>query len=122
VIAEARIDTEHASRYLVELCRQLDEKARAKPELGVRVIWTETDGAVDFGWGRGTVSAGPGTLTVRAEAADRDALREVGELISRHLEQHGDIRITWRQDGEPVGGERGDGRDAMRAFHRRMRH
>ena len=44
LIAEAQVQTQYAVRYLAELCRQFDERARRKPELGVRVEWTETDG------------------------------------------------------------------------------
>jgi hypothetical protein len=125
MIAEARVQTEQGPRYLAELCRQLDEKARSNPDLGVRVAWTQTDGTIDFGWGRCALSVDASTLTLRLEAADDDGLRHVRELISRHLEKHAgddELELTWRQDGKPIADTRTGKRDAMRGFHRRMRH
>jgi uncharacterized protein len=122
VIAEARLETEHASRYLVELCRRLGEKGGANPDHGVRVRWTDTQGTLDFGWARCRLSVLPGALEVRAEADDGEALAQIRELVSRHLEQHaGNITITWREDGVPIARTPPEGRDAMRGFHRRMR-
>jgi hypothetical protein len=125
MIAEARVPTEQATRYLGELCRRLDEKARANPDLGVRVAWTETHGTVDLGWARCTVSADASTLTLRAESSDGDGVRQARELIGRHLEEHAgddELVITWWQDGKPVTDTYAGRRDAMRGFHRRMRH
>jgi hypothetical protein len=122
---EAHVHTDQASRHLVEVCRRLDERTRTDPELGVSVAWTEADGTIEFGWGRCTLCAAADTLTLRAEAADADGLRQVRELISRHLEKHADddeLTLTWWQDGTPVSDTRRSRRDAMRAFHRRMRH
>jgi uncharacterized protein len=125
LIAEARVETEDASRYLVELCEHLNQKAEAKPELGVRVAWTKGNGTVDFGWGRCAMRADEDSLSLRAEADDDDGLRQVRELISRHLQKHaGDDRLTltWRQDGTAIADSHTGRRDTMRGFHRRMRH
>ncbi len=125
MIAEAQVQTEHASRYLAELCRQFEQRAEAKPELGVHVEWTDTDGTVDFGWGRCTLRADESMLALRVEASDHDGLRQVQELLSRHLEGHGEpepLAVTWLQDGPPAADSHADRRDTMRAFHRRMRH
>jgi len=107
------------------LCRQFDERARRRPELGVRVEWTETDGTIDFGWGRCEVRAEANALTFRAEAAGEDGLREVQELVRRHLEDHGEaagLRLTWPTSGPPGADGRTERRDTMRSFHKRMRH
>src|SRR3954454_5951773 len=125
LIAEAQLTTGHASRYLAELCRQLDHKAQANRELDVHVAWTDTDGTVDLGWGRCTMRADESTLLVRVEADDDDALRHVRELISRHLEKLADddhLAFAWRQDGIPVADTDAERRHNMRGFHRRMRH
>ncbi len=122
---ETRIETGNASRYLDELCRQLDARSHAKPELGVQVIWTDAEGSVDFGWARCTIRARETSLQVRAEATDQDALRQVRELITRHLTnvaRDGELPLTWQQDGAPVSDSHIESRDAMRSFHRRMRH
>jgi hypothetical protein len=123
--AETRIETGNADRYLDELCRQLDARSHAKPELGVRVSWTDTEGSIDFGWGRCAIRARETSLHIRAEATDRDALRQVRELITRHLEKlasSNEHPLTWQEDGAPVSDSHIESRDAMRSFHRRMRH
>ena len=125
MIAEAELQTDQANHHLIEICRQLEQKAKANPELGVHVEWSDTNATIDFGWGRCTMHAGATTLTLRAEAADDDGLRQIRELITRHLEnQAGDDRltVTWRQDGATVVDTHTERRDTMRAFHRRMRH
>jgi hypothetical protein len=122
---ETQIETGNAHRYLDELCRQLDARSHAKPELGVRVSWTDADGSIDFGWGRCAIRAGETSLHVRAEAADQDALRQVRELITRHLGKlasNTELPLAWQQDGTPVSNSDVESRDAMRGFHRRMRH
>lgn len=125
MIAEARVHTGHATRYLSALCGQLEAKAQSDPDLGVRVAWTETDGTIDFAWGRCVLSADASGLTLRAEAADDDGLRHVRELISRHLDKHAGeeaLELTWFRDGKPIADTHAGRRDAMRGFHRRMRH
>ncbi len=126
VTTETRIETGNGQRYLDELCRQLDARSHAKPELGVQVSWTDAEGSVDFGWSRCAIRARGSSLEVRAEAADEDALRQVRELITRHLEKlasSNELPLTWHQDGAPVSSDSHvERRDAMRGFHRRMRH
>ena len=90
----------------------------------MKIEWTETDGTIDFGWASCTIHADTTHLTLRAQAEDESGLRQVCELITRHLErQAGDEELTviWQHDGEPVRLNKSVHRDAMRAFHRRMR-
>ena len=125
VIAEAEVQTEHASRYVTELCEQFSERARAKPELGVRVQRTERGGTVDFGWGRCTMHTDTNILVLRAEAEDQAGLQQVQELVRRHLEKHGEaeaLTVRWVQDGPAAADSHAGQRDAMRGFHGRMRH
>jgi hypothetical protein len=125
LIAEAEVQTEHASRYVAELCEQFSERARAKPELGVRVERTESKGTVDFGWGRCTMRADTNVLAVRAEADDQAGLQQVQELVRRHLEKHGEaegLTVHWPQEDPAAADSHTGRRDAMRGFHGRMRH
>lgn len=122
---ETRIETCNAGKYLDELFRQLDARSRAKPELGVQVEWTDAAGTVDFGWGRCSMRAGKTMLEVQAEAPDETGLQQVRELITRHIKsvaRDGELPLTWQQDGAPVSESHIKSRDAMRSFHRRMRH
>jgi hypothetical protein len=70
--AEARIQTKHPSRYLVQLCRHASSinrkilrlhagNAQARPEIQ-HVESTGTDGTLILKWGRCTMQAGPDTL------------------------------------------------------------
>lgn len=82
--AEARVETERASRYLVQLCRHATrmgphlrhrrrahdgEDMQAPPEVR-HVEWSDTYGLVALSWGQWTMYASPDALTLRAEAAD----------------------------------------------------
>jgi hypothetical protein len=49
--------------------------------------------------------AGPGTLTVRAEAASEESLQRVQDLITRNLERFGrreNLKVNWRRTGTPT--------------------
>ena len=70
-IAEARVETERSSRYLVQLCRHFNDEAQAHPEEQVHVEWSDDRGVASFGWGRCTPRADPGALTLRVEAPTR---------------------------------------------------
>jgi hypothetical protein len=124
--AEAHIQTERASAYLVALCRQLSEKAQARIDGQADIKWSEIDGIVDFGWGRCAMHAGPEALELRLEASDKTGLLSLQELFTRHLEHTGPtggLQVSWQQarasSAEPNAQDR---RDRMRHFHRRMRH
>ncbi len=126
LIAEAEVETEHASRYLAELCEHLNDKAQAHPDLQVHVEWSDTHGTADFGWGRCTMTATASLLSLRAQAADQDGLYQVEEFVTRHLERHRTadaVEVDWRQPGAPAAdpGDASHRRDTMRQFHRRAR-
>lgn len=112
--AEARIQTSQPSRYLVQLCRHAASinhkilrhagRALMRPDIQ-QVEWSDTDGTLDLGWGRCTMHAGPGTLTVRAEAASEESLHRVQNLITRNLERFGrreHLKVNWQQPGTPT--------------------
>ncbi|MEU4096315.1 DUF2218 domain-containing protein [Streptomyces sp. NPDC026673] len=110
-IAEARVPTDHPSRYLARLCKQPGPMDGALALLirlhggGTRLRirhaeWSGTHGTIDVGSGRCTLDAGPGSLTLRIEATDRDSLRDIQDLIAGRLRKigaHDSLQITWQQ-------------------------
>jgi hypothetical protein len=98
LIAEARVQAERAGRYLVQLCQHVDKLGRARPQLQAHAEWSDDRGLISFGWGRCTLRALPGVLTLRAEAADEDALRRVEDPIGARLVGIGrrdHLTVTW---------------------------
>ena len=97
LIAEARIESRRSSRYLVQLCEHLDRKAQAlpdvnykaqaHPEVDAHVEWSDDRGVASFGWGRCTLRADTGVLSLRAESLDERNLQRVEELVADHLER-----------------------------------
>jgi hypothetical protein len=110
-VAEARIPTENASRYLARLCQHagkmgthLGHRPRghagggAPPEI-LRAESSDDRGTLVLNWGRCTLQAADGMLTLRAEAGDQDSLARIQELIARRLEKFGRrerLIVTWR--------------------------
>lgn len=106
--AEARIETVHASRYLVQLCQHAKKltgrlahlhsrASHERPEV-LGVEWTDTTGTLTLSWGTCTLHAEQETLTVRVEAADEKHLRRVQDLITADLERFGrrdDLAVAW---------------------------
>ena len=106
--AEARHPTGQPSRYLIQLCQHAASinhkthrhpgRAQARPDIQ-HVEWSDTHGTLDLGWGRCTMHAGPGMLTVRAEAATGESLQRVQDLIARDLERFGrreHLQVNWQ--------------------------
>lgn len=108
--AEARIPTENASRYLTRLCQHAGKMGGhrghrpgrhagggAMPEI-LRAASSGDRGTVDMSWGRCTLQAADGLLTVRAEADDQDRLARIQEMIAGRLEKFGRrerLVVTW---------------------------
>ncbi|RZB14304.1 DUF2218 domain-containing protein [Streptomyces sp. F001] len=123
--AEARIETERPSRYLVQLCKHFSNKGR---HLGRRlhghsggdgqalrdmravaeqaqVEWSDTEGQVTLPWGRITLRAAPGVLMLRAEAAEDDDLRRLQDLAAGHVERFGrrdGLLVNWQPTDMPA--------------------
>jgi hypothetical protein len=89
LIAEARVETERSSRYLVQLCRHVSKVGRGHSQMQARVEWSDDRGMISFDWGRCTLRALPGVLMLRAEASDEDALRRIEHRVADRLEQIG---------------------------------
>lgn len=126
--AEARLATDRASRYLVQLCSHLDRMDRMdhRPHGGhgghgghgrlgghaqdpavpavEHVDCTDTHGTVRFADGRWTLHATADTLTLRVDADDEEALTRLRDRISERIARIG------RRDGlqahwHPVGAD-----------------
>jgi hypothetical protein len=98
LIAEARVETRRSSRYLVQLCRHISELTQARPDMQARVEWAEDQGMIDFGWGQCSLHAGPGLLTIHAEARDEESLRRLQQRVADRLELFGrrdGVTVTW---------------------------
>jgi hypothetical protein len=97
--AEARVETERSSRYLVQLCRHVNRIAQANPQMQAHVDWSDDHGVISFGWGgRCTLRADPGILTLRAEAPDQESLRLVQHRVTDRLERFGrrdQLTVSW---------------------------
>ncbi len=111
--AHARIATDQPGRYLTQLCRHagaIDHRRLAHRHLGrggpapdrpeVRdVSCTETEGILVLSWGRCTLRAEPGTLTVHAEADDDANLARLQRLVAADLERFGHrdgLTVSWQ--------------------------
>ncbi len=111
--AEARVQTEHPTRYLVQLCRHVSKMGGhlrhrprshdgdgGPPEIR-HAEWSETDGTITLDLGQWTMHAAPGTLSIRAEADSEENLRRIQDLVTARLEKIGrrdHLTVTWRTE------------------------
>ena len=66
----------------------------------LRAECSETEGSIVLSWGRCTLQAGPGTLTLCAEAPDGESLTRIQDMIAGRLEKFGrreNLRLTWHR-------------------------
>ena len=118
--AQARIETERASRYLTQLCQHVQSiyskrgshfprrghspagHARGRPAEPPRVAWTDTRGTVSFGDAAITLTASPTALLLHAEADSEDSLQRAQELVTQVLIRIGRrdrLSVTWQRTG-----------------------
>jgi hypothetical protein len=98
LIAEARVETARSSRYLVQLCQHVNKVSEANPQMRAHVEWSDDHGVISFGWGRCTLHADPGALTLRAEAPDEESLQRIEHRVAERLEGFGrrdQLMVTW---------------------------
>lgn len=96
--AQGRATTERPGRYLIQLCRHLDQVGQLNPCMQVRVECSSDRGVIDFGWGRCTLNAVPDALIIRAEAHDDSQLQQLMQHITERLERIGardGLRVVW---------------------------
>lgn len=111
--AEASVVTERSGRYLVQLCRHLDLAARARPQLRAQVTWSEASGVISFDWGRCTLRAERGVLSLRAEAPDAESLHRLEQRVAGRLTQIGrrdQLTVIWTPPQQGAGNETADAR------------
>lgn len=108
--AETQVTTDRASRYLVQLCRHLNQMSGMRHRAPTRhgsqapaieqVDWSDTTGTIRFAQGTCTLHAGDDALTLRVEAEDEDTLRQLQEGIARRLNTIGrrdNLTVHWPQ-------------------------
>jgi hypothetical protein len=116
-IAEARVQTKRASRYLVQLCRHAQQMRRLRHLPPARrvadaaapgvdhVDYSDTVGTVRFPDGQLRMRASADTLSLRVEAADDDALRRLQDGVAARLNKIGrrdHLTTTWHRMETPV--------------------
>jgi hypothetical protein len=117
--AEAHVETGRPSRYLVQFCKHAAAMGAShghgprvhlravlgRREVRVRAEWSETDGVVTFDpWGRCTIAADGGTLTLRVDAVDEDGLGQIQDVITRNFNRFGrreHLTVDWRRLDAP---------------------
>lgn len=85
IIATARVRTERASRYLVQLCKHFGHKVPAE--------WSETEGFAQLPIGKCRMAATDSALTLICEAEDTDALDQMQAVVGDHL-----VRFAWKEE------------------------
>ena len=116
--AEAVIQTGHPERYLARLgshaakMRQHPGGRRRAHGSGQTPLemqhaeWSATRGTVRLNWGGWTMRATPGTLTLRAEAADQASLQRIQDMLTTRLEKFGrreHLSVTWQPAAAAAG-------------------
>lgn len=80
LIAEARVATPMAQRYMTQLCKHFEHRLPAR--------YSASEGAIDFPSGACRMQVPqPDLLILRAEAKDAEALGQLQSVIARHLER-----------------------------------
>jgi len=133
--AEAHVETERPSRYLVQLSRHANQMGRrhrpgthtrgderSPREVRVHVEWSDSHGIINLTpWGSCTMRATPHTLILRAEADNEEDLRRIQNLVAERLEKFGrrdHLTVTWQQPTAPAAEhEEPDSADEPRAAH-----
>jgi hypothetical protein len=118
--SHAHVRTDRAGRYLAQLCNHGSQLARipvdrhrahgdgGPPPAVQRADCSETDGLIDFGWGRCTLRATDDALILTAEADDMQKLHQIQDGVARRLERIGRrdrLTLSWRPRPEAGTGE-----------------
>ncbi|MFG1706547.1 DUF2218 domain-containing protein [Nonomuraea sp. M3C6] len=117
--AEARVTTERASRYLVQLCRHAGQMGHGfpahpgrGPHMGgerpknVKAEWSETDGTITVDGGTCVLRATPEALTLRIEAQDEDQMQRIQAVLTRNLtrmSRRDNLTVDWSRPDATIG-------------------
>lgn len=121
--AEAQVETDRPSRYLVQLCKHFDNKGRhlghrprthrgedaqapsethmpaaVRPDQ-IQVEWTDTHGRLRLPWGTCTLETGVDVLILHAQSPDEESLRRLQDLVTTHLtrfSRRDPLRVDWQ--------------------------
>jgi hypothetical protein len=88
--SKAEIATDHASRYLQQLCKHFAHK--------LPVTFHPTQGRIEFSIGTCELNATPGLLTMQGEAADETDLAQLEKVLASHLERFAfreEMKVGW---------------------------
>jgi hypothetical protein len=115
--AEAVIATDHPDRYLARLGKHaakmgsgLSHRPRShgngqRPPQVRHAEWSATSGTVTLDCGGWTMHTAPGTLRLRAEAADQASLQKIQDMLTTRLVKFGrreNLTVTWQPPGAPA--------------------
>ena len=93
VASRAAIPTEHASKYLQQLCKHFAHK---RP-----VTFDEKNGQISLMTGDCYLSADDAALSVRVEARDASHLPQLEDVVLRHLVRFAfreELQVEWTRD------------------------
>ena len=96
--AIARVATSRAARYLAQLSDHAGHLTAAARHSG-------TEGVIDFGWARCTLTATDAELILRGESDDPDGLSRLRECVTRTLERIGRrdrLVVAWSETSSRI--------------------
>lgn len=101
--AIADVPTDHARRYLQQLCKHWQHNLSVEftPEHGTIVFPKDARGATWSADGRATLDAGAQTLTVRLDASSAEHAEALKGVLERHLDRfafrEAPLAYDWRE-------------------------
>ena len=102
--ATAKVPTEHASKYLQQLCKHWQHNlvVEFNPDHGTVTFPKDARGADWPGDALVTFDAGPGTLSVRIYASVDEQLEGLKGAVARHLDRFAFREAPLTFDWQPV--------------------
>lgn len=115
-VLQAQIQTDRATRYLVQFCKHAAAMGGGGGHSGRRHVpmsreaqvaaeWSDTTGRVTFGpWGQATLTAHDDSLTVLIDAADEGRLAQIRDIITRDFERfsrRNPLAVAWERLESP---------------------
>ncbi|MDF1790938.1 MAG: DUF2218 domain-containing protein [Thalassobaculaceae bacterium] len=94
VTAAASVQSELASRYLVQLCKHFAHK--------IPVNWDDATGFAEFPYGECRMSVEGKTLTMICKATEPEALGTLKHVVDDHLTRFAwkeNLIVVWRDTG-----------------------
>ncbi|MSP51826.1 MAG: DUF2218 domain-containing protein [Alphaproteobacteria bacterium] len=84
VVSEAKVKTDKASQYMVQLCKHFGHRVPA--------TYTENTGRIELDMGVCTMQSDPDHMALRSEATDEASLARLEDVIAKHLDH-----FAWRE-------------------------